>query len=294
MSTICCLGDLVVDVIVHLDRDPQRGTDTPASIVHRRGGSAANVALSAVEAGAQALFVGQVGDDLPGSQLVEEMSYGGVDLHVVRRGSTGTIVVLVDETGERSFLTDRGAAMHLSAVPATVLDDVDILHIPAYSFSGGALAETTQQLIGEAVDREIPISLSTSSVSMLADYGRDRFLDLIRLVRPRFVFANHDEAKFLLQGHPWFSHSEATIITASANEARYVQPDGTDVRVRPEPTDVVDTTGAGDSFTAGYLAAHLRGESPERALTAGHSLARRTLLTPGAALGAHDPETPPS
>lgn len=285
-TTICCIGDLVVDVVVRLERDPQRGTDTPASIVHRRGGSAANVAAGVVAAGAAARFVGQVGDDLVGTMLIEHLTQAGVDTRVVQRGVTGTIVVLVDANGERSFLTDRGAATHLSGVSASVLDGVDLVHIPAYSFAGGALAETTQYLIGEAVDREIPISVSTSSVSMLAEYGRERFLDLVRLIGPRFVLANHEEARFLLHGHPWFRHAEATIITSAAGEARYMQPNGTDVRVAPEPTAATDTTGAGDAFAAGFLASHLRGDAPAESLTAGHALARRTLITPGAELGA--------
>lgn len=294
MNTICCVGDLVVDVIVHLSRDPQRGTDTPATIVHRRGGSAANVAFGVVASGASARFVGQVGNDLTGSMLLDEMEAAGIELEVVRRGTTGSIVVLVDSTGERSFLTDRAAAMHLAGVPAQTLDGVGLLHLPAYSFAGGALAETSQQLVGEAVDRNIPISLSTSSVSMLAEYGREQFLDLVRLVEPRFVFANSDEARFLLQGHPWFRHADATIITASAREARYVQPNGDDVRLAPEPTEVVDTTGAGDAFTAAFLVAHLRGEPPLECLRAGHALARRTLMNSGAGLGASVPETPTS
>lgn len=290
MLTICCVGDLVVDVVVHLASDPQRGTDTRAAIVHRRGGSAANVAVGVVEAGLAARFVGQVGDDLVGTMLLDELSNAGVDTQVVRHGTTGTIVVLVDHTGERSFLTDRGAALHLSGVAPSVLDGVDLLHVPAYSFAGGALAETTQQLIGEAVDRNIPISLSTSSVAVLAEYGRDRFLDLVRLIRPRFVLANHDEARFLLNTHPWFRHAEATIVTAAGGEARYVQPDGTDVRVAPESIDVTDSTGAGDAFTAGFLVSHLQGHTPKESLVAGHELARRTLMTPGASLGAPESE----
>jgi len=285
MTTVCSVGDLVVDIVVHLDRDPQRGTDTPAAIIHRRGGSAANVAAGVVAAGGVGRFVGQVGDDHVATMLLESLTEAGVDARVVQRGTTGTIVVLVDQAGERSFLTDRGAALHLSGVPSDVLDNVDLLHVPAYSLTAGSLAETTQQLIGEAVEREIPVSLSTSSVSVLVEYGRERFLDLVRIIQPALIFANHAEAEFMLQGHPWFRHSEATIITASGGEARLVRPDGTDARARPEPIEPVDTTGAGDAFTAGFLVAHLHGDSAEDSLHAGHALARRTLETPGAALG---------
>lgn len=283
--TICCVGDLVVDIVVHLESDPKRGTDTPASIEHTRGGSAANVAIGVVAAGGDGRFVGQVGNDLVGSMLVDELTNAGVDHRVVRRGTSGTIVVLVDSEGERSFLTDRAAAVHLASVPNDVLDGVDLLHVPAYSLTSGALAETTQRLIGEAVDRNVPVSLSTSSVSLLADYGRERFLDLVRIIEPHLIFANRPEARFLLDTHPWFRHSEATVITNGGREARFSQPDGTDVRLEPEPTTATDTTGAGDAFTAGFLVSHLSGGSPLESLRSGHSLARHTLDTPGAALG---------
>jgi len=281
---ICTVGDLVTDVVVHLDRDPQRGTDTPARVEHVRGGSAANVAVAAVASGGSARFVGQVGDDVRGRQLVAELQSAGVDTVVAERGHTGTIVVLVDEHGERSFLTDRGAAVHLAAAPSGVLDGVDMLHVPAYSFMFGGLADTSHPLIGEAVDREIPISISTSSVAALAEFGRDRFLDLVKNVQPELVIANSEEAKFLLQGHPWFIHAAATVITAGARPARLVRPDGSDVRVAPEQISPRDTTGAGDAFTGSFLVAHARGEDAEAALVAGHAMARRTLDVSGAGL----------
>lgn len=285
MNTICCVGDLVTDVVVHLTSDPQRGTDTPVSIDYQRGGSAANVAVAAVVSGASARFVGQVGDDVAGETLTAALESHGVELCVVRRGVSGTIVVLVDATGERSFLTDRAAAVHLSSMPQGALDGVDLLHVPAYSLTVGALAETSQLMIGEAVDRNIPISISTSSVSVLEDYGRDRFLDLVKAVNPALIFANREEANFLLQGHPWFRHAGATIVTASDLPARFVQPDGTEARVSPTPVKATDTTGAGDAFTGAFLATYLRGKSPEECLQAGHDLARRTLEHPGARLG---------
>jgi sugar/nucleoside kinase (ribokinase family) len=285
MPLICTVGDLLADIIVRLNSDPQRGTDTPAKIEFKRGGSAANVAVAVAAAGGHARFIGQIGDDFVATMLAEELSSHGVDLRIVRSGTTGTIVVLVDSTGERSFLTDRAAVLQLANVPATDLDDVDWLHVPAYSLTTGILAETVQHLIGDAVERQIPISLSTSSVSVLSEFGRERFLDLVKAVQPEVVIANRAEANYLLQGHPWFRHSKATVVTAEDRPARFVRPDGSETRVSPETVEVMDSTGAGDAFTGAFLVAYASGASPEACLQAGHDMARRTLEHPGAGLG---------
>jgi len=281
---ICTIGDLVTDVVVHLDSDPQRGTDTPAEIEHVRGGSAANVAVAAVASGGEGRFIGQVGNDDRGRLLIEDLRRNGVEAMVAERGTTGTIVVLVDGRGERSFLTDRAAAAHLASVPARALDGVDLLHVPAYSLLSGGLSETCHLLIGEAVERDIPVSISTSSVSALAEFGRGRFLDLIKQLRPEIVIANRDEAKFLLEGHPWFTHAGATVVTAGARAARFIRPDGSDFRVLPEQIEVQDTTGSGDAFTGAFLVAYMSGSDPDTALAAGHAMAQRTLLVAGAGL----------
>lgn len=279
---ICVVGDLVADVIVHLTRDPQRGTDTPARIHQVRGGSAANVSSATVAAGGRARFVGQVGDDPVGRELAESLTADGVDTRITKRGTTGTIVALVDGSGERSFLTDRGASLHLGSVDPGVLDGVDVLHVPLYSLLSGALAGSTQSLIGEALEREIPVSLATSSVAALREFGRGEFLALIKNLQPHLVFTNLPEARYVLQGHPWFVGAKGTVVTAGPRAARYTQPDGSDHRRVPETTEAIDTTGAGDAFTAGFLVAWQQGGLPEDWLDAGHRLAQRCLNLPGA------------
>src|SRR5205814_351175 len=109
-DVLCTLGDLVEDVVVWLHEPINYGTDTPARIVRRRGGSAANVAAFAAAVGSSSRFVGQVGTDGTGERLLAGLHAGGVDTVVARGGRTGSIVVVVDPSGERTMLTDRGAA----------------------------------------------------------------------------------------------------------------------------------------------------------------------------------------
>src|ERR1700712_3119850 len=107
------VGDLVEDIVVRLGVPVNEASDTAAQVVRRRGGSAANMAVSVARAGHPARFIGQVGDDAVGASLLDELRADGVDVVARRAGVTGTIVVLLDHLGERTMLTDRGACTSL-------------------------------------------------------------------------------------------------------------------------------------------------------------------------------------
>ena len=94
------LGDLVEDVIVWLAEPLRHGTDTQVEIFHTRGGSAANVASFAGRLG-PTRFIGCVGNDHLGDRLVLDLEAEGVEVRVQRKSVTGTIVILIDQTGER-------------------------------------------------------------------------------------------------------------------------------------------------------------------------------------------------
>jgi len=111
---LATLGDLVEDIVVRHDGLINEASDTAAQITRRLGGSAANVSAATARLGYGSRFLGQVGTDAIGRALVDELNDEGVDVSAVRRsGTTGTIVALVDQTGERSMLTDRRACLNL-------------------------------------------------------------------------------------------------------------------------------------------------------------------------------------
>ena len=81
---LCVVGDVVEDVVVHLQAPPERATDTPRTDRAARGGGAANVAVAAARAGCPTRFIGRVGDDQVGQQLVDDLEDDGVDVRVQR------------------------------------------------------------------------------------------------------------------------------------------------------------------------------------------------------------------
>ena len=137
MAHIVCVGDLMVDVLARLPGPLAIGSDTPAVITTTGGGAAANVASWLVADGCAATLVGRVGDDAAGRQVVDDVRAAGVDTRVTTDGdgrATGTCLVLVDPSAERTMIPDAGA----NAAPsdaALALDglDADLLYVSGYT-----------------------------------------------------------------------------------------------------------------------------------------------------------------
>lgn len=278
---LATVGDLVEDVVVRVTDPVNVASDTEARILRRRGGSAANVAAAAAELGHPVRFLGQVGADPIGAALVDDLARAGVDSSLVRRaGRSGTILVLVDATGERTMLTDRGACSELSGAEPAWLDDVSTLHVPMYSLAAEPLATTTRTLISLAHGRDVAVSIDLSSVTLIERLGVAEVLAVLDESRPAVVFANRDEAAAVgLRGAVGGS---VTIVKRGAAPALVYDADRRHV-VPTEPVDdVIDTTGAGDAFAAGFLTADWRADVVD-ACRAGHRAAARALVFRGEA-----------
>ncbi|NYE20353.1 carbohydrate kinase family protein [Microbacterium immunditiarum] len=275
------IGDLIDDVLVRRAGGLERGTDNVATIRHARGGSAANVAAAAA-ASVATRFIGCVGDDPAGDALVRRLEQAGVDVRVQRGGRTGTIVILVDDEGERTMITDRGAAAELGPIDPAWLDDVEWVHVPLYGFS----TEPSRSAVVEAIDRmlrpPVRVSLDLSSVATMRELGTRELRALIARVRPDVVFANRDEAACAGALALDLSSVEAYIVKRGG-EPVVVTVGGDEVHVAVEPVEgLIDSTGAGDAFAAGYIATAMSGADVASAARAGADLARRALTELGA------------
>jgi sugar/nucleoside kinase (ribokinase family) len=278
---LLCVGDLIEDVVVWIPGPIALGSDTEVRITRERGGSAANVAAAAVRAGGRARFVGQLGDDELAHRLLHGLARTGVDVVARHGGRTGSIIVLVDESGERTMLTDRAAATELTAAEPGWLDDVDVLHLPAYSLFVERLARSCIDLARLARERDIPVTLDPSSEALLLKYGVDRFLALLDELRPAVLFPNVDEARVLGITDRPPPGVDLVVEKHGADPVRLLTADGvTEVPV-PPVTGVVDTTGAGDAFAAGFLVAWTAGKPPADCVARGCEVAAHVVRGAG-------------
>jgi ribokinase len=290
MTRVICVGDVMTDVLARLPGPLAIGSDTPAPIAILGGGSAANTAAWLVRAGLAATFVGRVGDDALGRRALAELSVAGVELAVsvdpVR--ATGTCIVLVDADGERTMVPCAGANAGLgdAALPADLFGPESLLHLSGYAlFTAGSRPAAVDALALARADG-CPISVDAASTAPLAAAGAERFLSW---VGPGvLLFANHHEARVLTgTADAWTAARRLgrrcgeAIVKCGVDPA--VWSDGTDVVAVPVQAAVpIDTTGAGDAFAAGVLAARATGGDAAAFLRAGHILAARAISQPGA------------
>ena len=138
---VCALGDLLLDVVVRLEGVSAPGDDTPASTRVTAGGQAANVAAWAVALGAEARLIAKRGEDGAAALAAAEVAARGVELvGPVVADDGGVVVSVVDESGERSMLTDRGPSQGLRPEEIDVgwLRGCDVLHISGYALLAGS------------------------------------------------------------------------------------------------------------------------------------------------------------
>lgn len=271
------IGDVVTDVVAVHGAPVAAGTDTAADIVLRPGGSGANTASWAAHLGAEVGLLARVGFD-SSEWHTNELVKAGVRplLSVDEDHPTAVVISMVDTTGERSMLTNRGAGGKISLADwaDAMLDGVRHLHLSGYLFFAEPGLQLARRAMAEATGRGVTISVDPASTGPLREFGVDRFL---REIAPAdLVVPNRDEA-LVLTGAPnperaaeLLSERYGTAVVKRGAAGAVLAKDG---RIMAEaeavPGDVIDSTGAGDAFAGGLLAARLSGSGDEAALRAG-------------------------
>jgi len=240
------------------------------------GGSAANTIVGIASLGARAAYVGKVRDDQIGGLYSHDIRAAGVAFETtpaVGGPATGCSYILVTPDGERTMNTFLGAAQELSPGdidPAQVAASA-ILYLEGYLWDpkDAKDAFVKASTIAHEASRQVALTLSDS---FCVDRYRDEFFDLMRKGTVDLVFANEAELGSLYQTADFDAalsqlrrDAKLAVITRSAKGCVVASKDGV-TAVAAFPVDkIVDTTGAGDLFAAGFLFGLVRGVGHENA-----------------------------
>lgn len=309
---IVAMGDAIVDVIANCDDDFIRAHNLPKGSMQllspaeaeelyaamgvareMSGGSAANSMAGIAAIGGSAAFIGQVAEDQLGLIFEHDMHALGVRFDtppIIGGPPTGRCLILVTPDGQRTMNTSPGASHELStdALDRELIASASILFLEGYLFGPekprAAMMEAIK--IAHSANRQVAFTLSESvciagrkeSFSAMIDSGG---IDLL--------FCNEDEALQLTERTDLDSALDelqtkvpTLVFTKGAAGAIGIE-NGERIEIPAAPVSyVVDTTGAGDLFAAGFLAARCKGASLERCLWTGAIAAGEVIQHYGA------------
>ena len=282
----------MLDVITKISVMPDKinyGSDTASKISTHGGGAAGNVAAWLTRTDATATIVGHVGDDAAGAALTSEFDSLGV-LHnnlMVDHGSSGVVVVLVDPTGERTMFPDNGAnsGLHIGDLPE--LTDFGAVYLSGYSPLDPLSRPGVLEMIAKIKSAGIPLYFDPASVGAMMAVSLDEVRSWIRQMD--VLLLNEEEAIYLT-GHTnptqametLLKECETVVIKRGSLGALGMSRGSILVTVPAKSTEVIDTTGAGDSFAAGFIATYATSKNMQHALEAGAAVAARCVAIVGA------------
>ncbi len=287
---IVCLGDVMIDIEALLPGPLAIGSDTPAPIHFSHGGSAANTAAWLASLGVPCVFAGRVGPDSFGQDAIAALRSHGVLPRVSIDPSepTGVCVVLVAPDGERSMIPSAGANATLAEADlgADLLSAGDHLHVSGYSLLNEGCRPAARFALALAAELGVSISVDAASAAPIRQVGGERFLDW--LAAGTMLLGNVDEVAALTG-----TSDEAAAIAALVERGLIVGlkcgSRGSVLGTAAEswsaparPARVLDTTGAGDAFDAGFLAALWNGADLQTALIEGNRLGAVAVAQLGA------------
>jgi sugar/nucleoside kinase (ribokinase family) len=299
---VLVIGDILLDSQYWVQAYPVHGGDVAIlAAAPNAGGSAANTAVALRSQNISCAFHGRVGNDDQGKQLSAQMEQLGIDLSCLDVcGSTGYTVTMIDPSGERTMFSHRATGEYLPRLtPALreMLKTVKVVYVSGYHLAEAAQAAFVTEVAKAAQAAGCLVMLDTAPIiGNVEQTVLDEFLAYTDALLPNrdelFTMAGTDNAdkaiEIMLRKVPCLAVKLGAKGARLAAKPGLRLADGTklDVAINctipAEKVTPVDTTGAGDSFNAGFVAAFLQGGSPESWLASGNRLAAKAIAHRGA------------
>ena len=247
------------------------------------GGSVCNTVHELNFGSHEASFYGKVSDDEYGNAFIQDLEKANISFKGVSRKSdlpTGCCNILVSPDGERTMATHIGIGSQLQPdeVSENILDNIDHMYMESYLWDHELTKKTLKKFGDIAKSKNIEISLSLSD-PFCVDRHRDELNNFIK-ENVDLVFCNFDEAKMFSQSETmadvssfFNDYGKKIVMTSGAEGAYFFYNDDVSHQPSKKIENVIDTTGAGDNFAAGFLDFYLSGKSVDEALINGNTRA---------------------
>jgi sugar/nucleoside kinase (ribokinase family) len=280
---VLCIGDVMLDVIARINVSPQKinfGSDTASRISTSSGGAAGNVAAWLTRTDARSTIVSHVGDDPAGAAIVAEFDALGVshgDL-VIQGETSGVVVVLVDSSGERTMFPDKGANSRLTVTDLPDLGAFQAVYISGYALLNPLARDGVLEMIEKIKADGLPIYFDPASVGAMKDVADKELHNWFSMMDVLFV--NEEESIYLTgsveieRALDYLLDFSQVVVIKRGSAGAIAKARGFDsISLPAVAATVVDTTGAGDSFAAGFIASYSKNHDLTAALQAGGELA---------------------
>ncbi|MFA5552164.1 MAG: sugar kinase [Trueperaceae bacterium] len=299
-APLVVVGDYAWDVLIRTRSELLQGGDLFGDVELAPGGSAANVAVWAQRCGLPTAFVGKLGHDRFGQLAQEELRSEGVSAHwsFTAEHLTGAVAVWIDHSGERSMVSGKGADHYLlpEELPRQLLERAGHLHLSAWSFFDDPPRAAVREAARTVVASGGTLSLDPGSFQMIDEMGVDRFVGMTADLGVNVLFPNLEEGEILsgrkdphaIAARLAEVYPGAMVMLKLDDEGAYLFHHGEGTHFPTAARQVVDATGAGDAYAGAFLAAWLRGRSPEVAAARANRLAGWVVARVGARPEADD------
>ncbi|MEM3673053.1 MAG: carbohydrate kinase family protein [Candidatus Bathyarchaeia archaeon] len=254
------------------------------------GGSAANTIVGLARLGCKVGFMGKVAKDSEGRMLIQDFRREGVDtdgIIIAKRGRSGKVMGFVDDKGERALYVDPGVndTIEFEEINKEYAFNTKFLHLT--SFVGEKSFQTQKKLV-DTLPENVKVSLDPGEL-----YARKGFDALESIMRRTFVLMpNQNELKLLTsvsdyrEGAKILLEKGIGIVAVKLGSRGCYVADGRENHlIDAFKVKVVDTTGAGDAFCAGFLYGLIKGKNLYECGRLGNFVASRCIMKMGARPG---------